>query len=100
VVVTIHGQAGMDEFINVGGLDVALGQFLIARLQAEGYAASRHSNVALQGLDPANICNRGSSGRGIQLELSRGLRNRLVASCVEMDRFATVIRGTFAALKL
>jgi phage replication-related protein YjqB (UPF0714/DUF867 family) len=100
VVVTIHGQAGTGEFINVGGLDLSLGQFLIERLQAEGYTASRHSKVALQGLDPANICNRGSSGRGIQLEISRGLRDRLVASCVEMDRFATVIRGAFAALKL
>ena len=100
VVVTIHGQAGASEFINVGGLDVALGQFLIERLQAEGYTASRHSKVALQGLDPANICNRGSSGRGIQLEISRGLRDKLVASYVEMDRFATVIQGTFAALKL
>lgn len=100
VVLTIHGQAGDDEFINVGGIDSAVGQVIIDRLQAEGYTASRHSNAALQGIDPANICNQGCSGRGIQLEISRGLRDRLVASAVEMERFAAAIRASLATLRL
>lgn len=97
VVVTIHGQAGADEFVNVGGIAAALGHLIIERLRAEGFTASRHTDKALQGLNPANICNRGESGQGVQLEISRGLRDRLVASGVAMDRFAAAIRSAFVA---
>ena len=100
LVVTIHGQAGADEFVNVGGMEAAIGRVIIERLRAEGYKASRHSKAALQGLDPANICNQGYSGRGIQLEISRGLRDRLVASDVEMERFAATIRASLATQRL
>ena len=100
VVVTIHGQAGVDEFINVGGIEAAIGRVIIEGLRAEGYTASRHSKAALQGLDPANICNQGYSGRGIQLEISRGLRDKLVACAVEMERFAATIRASLATHRL
>lgn len=96
VVLTIHGQSGTDEFVNVGGIEASLGRFLIERLLAEGYTTSRHSIAGLQGVDPANICNQGCSGRGIQLEISRGLRDKLLASSVEMARFAATIRATLA----
>ena len=97
VVVTIHGQAGCGEFVNVGGIEASLGRSVVEQLQAAGFSASRHSNPSLQGLDPANICNRGQSGQGLQMEISRGLRDKLVASGAEMDRFATAIRAALAA---
>lgn len=97
VVVTIHGQAGDAEFVNVGGLAIGLGAALISKLESEGYNASRRTNAGLQGLDAANICNRGRSGQGVQLEISRGLRDKLVGSGAELERFATVIRSTLLA---
>ncbi|MCI1728516.1 MAG: poly-gamma-glutamate hydrolase family protein [Chiayiivirga sp.] len=97
IVVTTHGQAGDAEFVNVGGLATGLGTALISKLEAEGYIASRHANAGLQGLDTSNICNRGRSGQGVQLEISRGLRDKLVGSAAELERFATVIRSTLMA---
>lgn len=93
VVVTIHGQSGSKQFINVGGLGSELGQITISVLIHAGYSASRQPNPALGGMDRNNICNRGKSGRGLQLEISRGLRDNLVSTKTEMNRFCTVIRA-------
>jgi phage replication-related protein YjqB (UPF0714/DUF867 family) len=34
-------------------------------------------NYKYRGRNPANICNRGANGKGVQLEISRGLRDNL-----------------------
>ena len=97
VVTTFHGQSGSGFFVNVGGLASELGQTLINRLTEAGYSASRQANPSLQGLDQNNICNRGSSNQGVQLEISRGLRDKLVADSGEMSKFSSVIRAAFQA---
>jgi phage replication-related protein YjqB (UPF0714/DUF867 family) len=56
--------------VNVGGLDTSLGDELISQLTADGYIASRHQNGLRAGLSADNICNRGGSRRGVQLEIS------------------------------
>jgi phage replication-related protein YjqB (UPF0714/DUF867 family) len=93
VVVTLHGQAGEDIFINVGGLAKELGHTIIDRFTDAGYVASRQVNESLQGLDQNNICNRGYAKQGVQLEISRGLRDKLVANADEMDRFSSAVRS-------
>jgi phage replication-related protein YjqB (UPF0714/DUF867 family) len=82
VVVTLHGEHGDEEGerVFVGGLDDTLGQGLGAALAAKGFDVGRHSDPLLQGRDLANICNRGTSGRGVQLELSRAVRETLFES--------------------
>src|SRR5262245_31952236 len=95
VVVTFHGQSGSEMFVNVGGLAKELGQFAIELLREAGYVATRNSNPRLQGLDQQNICNRGVSRKGLQLEISRGLRERLVAEKQDLFRFASIIRTLF-----
>ncbi|MBS0583007.1 MAG: poly-gamma-glutamate hydrolase family protein [Proteobacteria bacterium] len=95
IVATFHGQRGSDLFVNVGGRSSDLGQMVIDLLTARGYVAGRHSDTALQGLDQNNICNRGSSRQGIQLEISRGLRDKLLTDKREMDRFCSAIRTAF-----
>lgn len=97
VVTTFHGQSGTDLFVNVGGLASEIGQTLIERLTVAGYSAGRQANQSLQGLDHNNICNRGRSKRGLQLEISRGLRDKLVTDSGEMSKFSSAIRATFQA---
>ena len=91
-VVTVHGQSGSECFVNVGGRHEALGQSIMNVLNETGYHAHRHSNPNLQGTDSRNICNRGQAGRGVQLEISRGLRDRLCANDRELQEFAAIVR--------
>lgn len=95
-VLAIHGQAGEVEFVNVGGRDTALGDSIIKKLNEFGYRVERQSAVALRGLDLNNICNRGQTGSGVQLEISRVLRNKLLNNCDEMQQFATAIRSALS----
>lgn len=98
VVVTFHGQSGEDHFINVGGLADQLCRSMIDALNAAGFVASRQSNPMLQGRDANNICNRGSSGQGIQLEISRALRDALIKDIHAITRFSSAIRSVLDGL--
>lgn len=93
VVVTFHGQSGEQHFINVGGLADKLCTSMIDALNTAGFSASRHSDPMLQGRDAKNICNRGSSGQGVQLEISRALRDELIKDSRAMDRFSFAVRS-------
>ena len=90
-VVTVHGQIGDTNFVNVGGLDDNLGGKIIEKLVSAGYAASRHAEK--QGLDQKNICNRGKSGSGVQLEISRTLRDELSRDKAKLSHFSEAIRS-------
>jgi phage replication-related protein YjqB (UPF0714/DUF867 family) len=98
VVVTFHGQIGEDHFVNVGGLAEQLCTSMIVLLNAAGFSASRHSNPMLQGRDPNNICNRGSKGQGLQLEISRALRSTLTADERAMASFSSTVRSALYGL--
>jgi phage replication-related protein YjqB (UPF0714/DUF867 family) len=77
-VLTVHGERSPGEVVFVGGQDAARCELLCRTLTGHGFVVRRHEDAALQGTHASNICNKGSSGRGIQLELSRGLRRALV----------------------
>ena len=93
VVVTFHGQQGVDQFINVGGRAEVLCNAMIESLNSAGFSASRHKNPMLQGRDSNNICNRGSSRQGIQLEISRALREHLKKDRRAMNNFSEAVRS-------
>jgi phage replication-related protein YjqB (UPF0714/DUF867 family) len=81
VVLTIHGEhSEEEEGVFVGGRDTSLGRRLGTALRSRGFPVGRHADPRLQGLEPANLCNRGTSGRGVQLEISRGLRAQMFDS--------------------
>jgi phage replication-related protein YjqB (UPF0714/DUF867 family) len=81
VVVTLHGEESEDgEGVFVGGKDRDLGTSLGAALAAKGFVVRRHPNPQLQGTEPENICNRGTSGMGVQFELSRSVRREMFES--------------------
>lgn len=100
-VVAIHGEGSAGVSVFLGGKDDELGARMRTALERSGYVVKTHGNPALQGLHNANICNRGCSGAGLQLELSSGLRKTFFASLTEkgrekptkeLARFAAVVR--------
>jgi phage replication-related protein YjqB (UPF0714/DUF867 family) len=76
IAVAIHGCGSDEKAIYVGGLHDALKTRLINALVKEGFdARSAEANYA--GTQLQNVCNRGCSGRGVQLEISDGLRRTM-----------------------
>ena len=73
-VLTLHGRRGADGVIRVGGRDRKGGLVFQRQLQQAGFKARHFGRKTLAGRHPANLCNRGRSGRGVQLEIARDLR--------------------------
>ncbi len=76
IVVAIHGCEGDEKVIYVGGLHEELKTHLINTLIKTGFDA-RVADVNYAGTQLQNICNRGQFGRGVQLEVSEGLRRNM-----------------------
>ena len=104
-VLTIHGEHSGAEGVYIGGRDTALGGRIGAALKAAGFVAGAPAGAHLQGADRANICNRGKSGAGVQLELSRGVRESMFATLTQagrarpsatLARFAAAVRAGLA----
>jgi phage replication-related protein YjqB (UPF0714/DUF867 family) len=77
VVVTIHGCQGEDERVYVGGRNDDLKRKIIDALSLAGFHAEESQKPGLGGKSRQNICNRCRTGRGVQIEISRGLRARM-----------------------
>jgi phage replication-related protein YjqB (UPF0714/DUF867 family) len=75
-VLAIHGCGGSDQTVYVGGLDLVLGDHIILSLRDAGFEAVRATTQFL-GTQPDNICNRGRTGQGVQLEITEGLRRSM-----------------------
>ncbi len=73
-VVALHGRALDSKIVYLGGLDTVLLKRIEHALLKAGISASANDDPQFQGLSKMNICNRGRAGRGVQLELTRGLR--------------------------
>ena len=86
-VVAIHACTGNHATVYLGGLDAALKEILARELNARNIqTATDHSGF--QGRNPDNICNRGITRMGVQLEISRDLRDnpekrKLIAEAVK-----------------
>jgi phage replication-related protein YjqB (UPF0714/DUF867 family) len=73
-VVAVHACTDERAVVYPGGRDEELMGAIVKELKAAGISVANQS-IKYQGLNPDNICNRGASGRGAQLEISRGLRD-------------------------
>ncbi len=85
LVVALHGCDGASPSVEPGGLDRALRERLAVSLARAGFpvVAATESHA---GVNPANLCNRGATGQGAQLELSRGLRRALFVGLGHWER--------------
>ncbi|MGB1257819.1 MAG: poly-gamma-glutamate hydrolase family protein, partial [Thiolinea sp.] len=76
----------------LGGLDYELKAALADGLRVAGVPV-RTEGHAFPGEHPRNICNRGASGKGVQLEFSDALRN------IEIDLLMTAARAIQTTLQ-
>lgn len=83
--IALHGCLDIIPCVYVGGLDQALAELLSWALSKAGFQTidddSEHA-----GRSPSNLCNRCASGRGVQLELSKGLRDQMFLGMLRWQR--------------
>jgi phage replication-related protein YjqB (UPF0714/DUF867 family) len=92
ITVTVHGQVDQkEEFVMVGGLYHGLRSEIQRRLEAAGFQ-TRPPTEGLTGTDPMNICNRGRLRQGVQLEVSRKVRDVLRTNQGQLQAFASAVR--------
>ena len=104
--VAIHGEGSQRDVAYIGGRDTVLAGQIAKALKARGFTVRRHRNELLQGVSERNICNRGRTGAGVQLELGRGLRRRMFSALDTagrtkptpvFDAFVSAVREALAA---
>lgn len=93
-VLTIHGCRGDQSFVCVGGADIALRAIIAEALRAAGCTVRKDGHT-YPGEDSGNICNRGRTAKGVQLELSKALRER----ADDLRRFTDAVRSVLLALE-
>ena len=93
-VVAVHGYAAIGPDVLLGGLDERLKREVAQALAKAGltYLTDGHR---FPGRDPRNICNRGRSGQGLQLELSSGMRK-----AGDWQALAAAVRGVLQSVDL
>jgi phage replication-related protein YjqB (UPF0714/DUF867 family) len=72
-VIAIHGCAGPEPGVLLGGLNAELSGALGAALDVAGVHAQT-SGHRFPAVHPSNVCNRGARGQGVQLEVTEALR--------------------------
>ena len=77
ILLTVHGCGGEEEVVYVGGLQEAMKQKIQKALSDAGFRIRVSPKPMMGGESPRNICNRGRSGAGVQLEISKGLRKKM-----------------------
>lgn len=74
MVIAIHGCRERQPLVYVAGLDISLISKISRALQLRDIPASP-PRPHFTGTNKGNICNRGLTGQGVQLEISRALRD-------------------------
>lgn len=92
-VIAVHGLRGKDELVDIGGLDAKLRNDVQVKLAGAGFNAQVVTTGGHAAVSPLNICNRSQTGAGVQLELSRGLRDVLLNDAKKMKAFSDAIRS-------
>lgn len=78
--ISVHGAKGDSSVVFIGGLDDALKTKIEKELSDAGFNTNLTPPQGLGGTDTNNICNKTSTGKGVQLELTKGLREDLFSS--------------------
>jgi len=99
-VITVHGLGDKrNEYVLVGGLHIELKDFIVFNLQKNGFYALPADGTAFEATNPQNICNRGYQKRGVQLEISRPLRDRLNDDPILKAEFVFGIRRSLSEIE-
>lgn len=100
-VVTLHGCQGKEPLVYLGGLNGKLLRALYEELVRAGFRVGRSPNPGLGGTNPDNLCNRGRLSMGVQMELTRALRERMFEDLSPAGRMepTTVFHHFVAAVR-
>ena len=90
-VISIHGKRDEEEFVMIGGLDDETAKRISDSLASGGFEI-RPATENVKGNSPENICNRCSSKKGIQLEISRDLRDKFLNDKDELSKFCELVK--------
>ena len=90
LVVAVHACTGTAGRVHIGGLNKKLASMIARELQNRNIGVS-NDHPRFQGSNPANICNRGATGIGVQLEVTRDLRD-------DLNKVKVIARAVRAAL--
>lgn len=88
VVIAIHGSCHNEQIIYVGGLRNNLKHQIIKALAKVGFTAEAGQGH-LAGRESKNICNRGITKEGLQLEISNGMRRAMFKDLSTQGRRTT-----------
>ena len=99
-VVTIHGCRGRRAEVFIGGLAEGLKIVVLETLISAGFKAGGAPDPSLGGTHRSNLCNRGQSGKGVQLELSEQLRHRLMDGGRHLSPGSDQFRSFVAAVRM
>jgi phage replication-related protein YjqB (UPF0714/DUF867 family) len=92
---TIHGCSGSEEFTYIGGLDTELGNKIKESLTKYGFTVlDPPKNLA--GISQNNIVNKNAGGRGVQIEISKGLRTQFLSG--NSDRLKSYVYAMSEAI--
>ena len=99
IVLAIHGKKNnQKKFIMVGGRHASLCSQIKTSLKGKGFKVKLPDRkVAAE--HPLNICNRGRSGKGVQLELSSRLRQSLQSHPQNRQNFTEAVRNVLLRYK-
>ncbi|RUV21896.1 MULTISPECIES: poly-gamma-glutamate hydrolase family protein [unclassified Mesorhizobium] len=92
-VLTVHGLGADLQSLQVGGRDTALRASIHAALLAAGFESQIITTGEYAGMEPLNICNRGKTGAGVQLEINAGLRYSLRDDASAHNAFVDAVRS-------
>jgi phage replication-related protein YjqB (UPF0714/DUF867 family) len=92
IVLSVHGCKGQQPMVYTGGLDQA-GQRSVTQALAREQIAVSDTDHPYPGRHPNNICNRGASATGIQIECSTAIRR----SPFHRQTVASAVRGALEA---
>ena len=91
--ISLHGMAGKNSATYLGGLDTEFGKIIEKNLNGAGFEI-KVASKELGATDSRNICNANISGKGVQLEMTKGLRD----SFLEGDGANEILAKYVAAL--
>lgn len=93
-----HGKKENKNSVLVGGRHGTLAEDIVERLREAGFVAERITSGPVSGTEKSNICNRTATGKGVQLEIYRDLRELLGhESSSRLNEFAYSIRRALLA---
>ncbi len=92
VVIAVHGLIGDRKRVDVGGRDLILANAICTGLKSVGFTSRIVSSGSHAAILPNNICNKGQTGSGVQLEITKCLRDALLNGEEDLGTLAHIVR--------